>query len=422
MLSKADNELLTRVEGDAAMGRMLQQHHWVPAIRAGKLIADGKPEHVRLFGRDFVAFRATDGRVGFLDEACPHRRASLTLARNEDCALTCIFHGWKIDVEGRLIDTPTQFHHKEKFAASVKVKHYPAREAGGLVWVWVGEGETPPPFPDFEFTRLPAENIVIASTPIACNWVQGLEAALDPVHVGILHSSFIGAGRGYLKLTAASTPKFEVHPKPFGCQVVASRPLEDGTNYVRVTTYVMPYYGFTPPNDPTLADRTVLIAVPVDDTTTRQFFVRYNLDGPPVDNHFAETVEMADPDHYTPFEGGKAEAWGQDRAAMRDGHFSGFPRNIFSEDMIVQISMGPITDRSDENLSESDIGIVHGRRLLLQAARQFIAGEQPVGSGPGIDYRAVRAPTGIVPSGEKWHAVLTTLEDEPSRRQPALVD
>ena len=93
MLSKEDNELLTRIEGDAPMGRMLRQHHWIPAVRAGRLEADGKPLQVRLFGRNYVAFRSTDGRVGFFDEYCPHRRASLLLARNEDNALRCIFHG-----------------------------------------------------------------------------------------------------------------------------------------------------------------------------------------------------------------------------------------------------------------------------------------------------------------------------------------
>ncbi len=262
------------------MGKMMQRHFWFPAARAASLERDGKPMHVRLCGRDFVAFRASDGRVGVLDEACPHRRASLLLARNEDCALTCIFHGWKIGVEGTVRETPTQFKNPEGFARNIKVNHYPAREAGGLVWVYIGEGP-PPPFPEFEFTRLPAENIVVASSLIDCNWVQGLEATVDPVHVGILHTSFLPGSRGYLSLSAVSTPYYELQKKPFGFQVAALRPLGDGTAYVRVTTYVAPFFGFTPPNDPTLADRTILIAVPVDDTHCRQFFVRYNLDGPP---------------------------------------------------------------------------------------------------------------------------------------------
>ena len=79
MLSRADNELLTRIEGDAAMGVMLRENYWVPAVRAGKLERDGKPVLVRLFGKEYVAFRATDGRVGFFDEKCPHRGVSLML-------------------------------------------------------------------------------------------------------------------------------------------------------------------------------------------------------------------------------------------------------------------------------------------------------------------------------------------------------
>ena len=82
MLSREDNELLTRIEGAAPMGRMLRAHWWIPAVPSEKLVADGAPQRVRLFGMNFVAYRATDGRVGFIDEACPHRGASMALARN----------------------------------------------------------------------------------------------------------------------------------------------------------------------------------------------------------------------------------------------------------------------------------------------------------------------------------------------------
>src|ERR1700743_2479014 len=105
MISQQENDLLTLVEGDAPMGQMMRQNHWIPALRAARLEADGPPVRVRLFGEDYVAFRATDGRVGFFDERCPHRGVSLTLARNEHCALRCIFHGMKFDVSGTVLET-----------------------------------------------------------------------------------------------------------------------------------------------------------------------------------------------------------------------------------------------------------------------------------------------------------------------------
>ena len=157
MLNQADNELLTRVGRGTAMGAMLREY-WVPACRSAKLEPDGAPERVRLFGENFVAFRATDGRVGFMQEACPHRCASLALARNEGNGLRCIFHGWKFSVEGKCVDAPTEPRASATaLPKACRSAAYPVHEAGGLVWVYMGETATPPRFPDYEFTALPDE-------------------------------------------------------------------------------------------------------------------------------------------------------------------------------------------------------------------------------------------------------------------------
>src|SRR6185312_15522124 len=86
----------------------------------------GAPKRVRLMGENFVAFRATDGRVGFIDEACPHRSASMALGRNEQGGLRCIFHGWKISPEGKVVDTPCEpADRRAAFAAAQKVRALP---------------------------------------------------------------------------------------------------------------------------------------------------------------------------------------------------------------------------------------------------------------------------------------------------------
>ena len=119
-MKSQDNDLLTQVGPDTPMGQMLRQY-WTPAIRSAALEADGAPVRVRLFGQDFVAFRDTSGRPGFVDEACPHRGVSLALARNEDNGLRCIFHGWKFDTTGKVIDAPAEpAERREKFCADRK--------------------------------------------------------------------------------------------------------------------------------------------------------------------------------------------------------------------------------------------------------------------------------------------------------------
>ena len=144
------NELLTRFGRGAPMGEMLREY-WAPVARSAALEADGAPFRFKLLGQNYVAWRASDGRVIVFDEACPHRGTSLALARNEDNALRCLFHGWKIDASGQVIETPCESpDRRAAFAASIRVRPYPVREAGKLVWVYVGKREAPPRFPHFE--------------------------------------------------------------------------------------------------------------------------------------------------------------------------------------------------------------------------------------------------------------------------------
>ena len=107
MLTHEENELLCRVEGNAPMGQLMRRH-WVPAILSEQLAADGRPIRVQLFGEKLVAFRDSNGKVGLLGESCPHRKASLAFGRNEECGLRCLYHGWKFDTDGNVLDMPSE--------------------------------------------------------------------------------------------------------------------------------------------------------------------------------------------------------------------------------------------------------------------------------------------------------------------------
>ena len=64
-----------------------------------------------------------------------------------------------------------------------------------------------------------------------------------------------------------------------------------------------------------------------------------------------------------------------DRAAQKAGvHYSGI-EGIAMQDASLQESMGPIQDRTRENLCPTDRGIVMTRRMLLQAAEANRAGK-----------------------------------------------
>src|SRR5665213_1774755 len=144
MLTAEENDLLCRVEGKAAMGRLMRQH-WLPACMSEEVAErDGAPVRSRLLGEDLVVFRDSEGRLGVLGEHCPHRRASLAFGRNEDCGLRCLYHGWKFDVEGRVLDMSCEPDNGARIKDGIRHKSYPTREGGGFVWVYMGaEAEAP---------------------------------------------------------------------------------------------------------------------------------------------------------------------------------------------------------------------------------------------------------------------------------------
>jgi phthalate 4,5-dioxygenase len=113
MLKTEENERLTQVGPGTPMGAVMRKY-WMPACLSEELAPGGSPRLVRLVGQRLVAFRSPNGKLGMLDEWCPHRAASLLLARNEDCGLRCLYHGWQVDRDGS--PTPTLRCSKSSFA------------------------------------------------------------------------------------------------------------------------------------------------------------------------------------------------------------------------------------------------------------------------------------------------------------------
>jgi len=138
VVTKEQNERLTRVGSGTPMGDTLRRY-WLPALLSFEIPEpDCPPARVKLLGEDLVAFRDTNGRIGLVQEACAHRRASLWLGRNEECGLRCVYHGWKYDVEGNCVD---QMNEPLQFADKVKITAYPTVEIGDLIWAYMGPKE-----------------------------------------------------------------------------------------------------------------------------------------------------------------------------------------------------------------------------------------------------------------------------------------
>src|SRR5713101_9663794 len=126
MLTREENELLTRVGPETPMGHLMRRY-WVPALRSAELPPGGRVKRVRLLGEDLVAVRARDGKVGLLAEFCSHRGASLYFGRNEEAGLRCVYHGWKFGWDGRCVDMPNE-PPASNFQEKVRHPAYPCAE------------------------------------------------------------------------------------------------------------------------------------------------------------------------------------------------------------------------------------------------------------------------------------------------------
>lgn len=404
-MTSEENDLLTRVEGDAPMGRFLRENFWAPAVLSETLVAGGKPHRVRLIGADYVVFRGHSGRTGCFDEACPHRGASLALGRNEDDALRCIYHGWKFDVDGRCVAMPTQIGDEQAACARIKINRHPTHEAAGIVWVWIGSSEALP-FPEYEFTGLPTNQCVPVRQKLAYNWLQGVEGTMDSAHVTVLHEEWLGQlsqGKPGVGAAARKTaPRYDIDVQPYGFRYAAHRDLDADQTYTRVNVFVMPWFGLICPGDEPAGDRTAIFAVPCDDTSNVHWMVRYNPSRPVTSYYFTRHSNPADWPPLPP--GGADDNWGQDRELMKRGGLTGFT-NVTTEDFAVGLSQGVIADRTKEKLNTGDLAIVRLRQQLLAAARAIHTGN----SSGGIDHaaaghRRARAFSDVLPAQADWRA------------------
>jgi hypothetical protein len=71
MLSREENELLTRVHADRPMGRLFRRY-WIPALLSEEIPEpDCPPVRVRLLGEDLIAFRDSQARIGLWANTAP---------------------------------------------------------------------------------------------------------------------------------------------------------------------------------------------------------------------------------------------------------------------------------------------------------------------------------------------------------------
>ena len=401
MLSQAENELLTRTGAGTPAGEYFRRY-WLPALLASEVPApDCPPVRIRLLGEDLIAFRDTQGRVGLVDEFCPHRRASLFWGRNEECGLRCVYHGWKFDVTGLCVDMPNE-PPEYGFENKIRISAYPAREYGGLIWAYLGPPGRLPELPKLEWARVPDSHRYISKRFQETNYLQAIEGGIDSSHSNFLHASvdafrvtdeYVARVKSSSNLRARyhlmdKSPRFTVKKTDYGLVIAVRRNAGDDSYYWRMTQFLLPSHTMIP------YQKGLSIHghswVPRDDETCWVWTVSWNPDEP-LSQEEREAIgketfvhAKAEPVTFRPLRN-KSNNYLIDRELQRGTSMTGL-HGFATQDQAIQESMGPVVDRTRERLGTSDTAIIAARRLLLDEIRALEQGQEPRAAQRGEVY------------------------------------
>jgi phenylpropionate dioxygenase-like ring-hydroxylating dioxygenase large terminal subunit len=413
MLSQQETDLLCQVGPGTPMGEVFRRF-WIPVVLSEEVPdPDSDPIAIRILGEDLLAFRATSGKVGLTSAYCAHRHAHLFWGRNEQEGIRCTYHGWKYDPSGQCVDMPNE-PGDLSFKDKIKLRAYPTQEAGGCIWAYMGPPEKQPEMHQLEWTRVPAENVLVTKRLQENNWAQAVEGGIDSSHISYLHNTDMHRVNNS---TADKSPQMTVSPRDFGFIEAARRNTPEGKHYWRIRPFLVPSSIIIPGGDQPGRNLSGHVWVPIDDDHVWTYTITWNAERPlkteevdgllagtgihcPVDKE-VRRWDLKTSKGYKPIRNIDNE-YLIDRPLQRERSFTGI-NGISEQDCSIQESMGRISPRWEEHLGTADRGIIEFRRILLQLARDMRDGREPPHASRPEAYR-VRSTAFVVEPEADWES------------------
>jgi nitrite reductase/ring-hydroxylating ferredoxin subunit len=340
------------------------------------------PLAIRIFGEDLVAFRDRSGRIGVLHRHCCHRGASLEYGVIQERGIRCCYHGMQFDVDGTLLDVPTEPDRGARLKKTVAQGAYPAIERDGLVFSYLGPADTVPPFCEWDaFEKYDDVRLVPFLNTYPCNWLQVTENIADQLHTATLHQpgKVLYGGQPPAALNVepftvaafSTLPIMDYVPVRGGTAMafIAGRRMTQGTVWWRINECALPNmthhaYIFEDGRERRLFHRVHLTRwhVPVDDTKTIIFGWRM----------FGNSID--------PYSKGREDRVGIEDMDFLDGQVGNRPYHEAQRlpgDWEAIVSQRPIAVHALEHPISSDAGVYLYRKLLRDAVRQTNPGAHP---------------------------------------------
>ncbi|MDB5699524.1 MAG: rieske 2Fe-2S iron-sulfur domain protein [Alphaproteobacteria bacterium] len=365
MLSRQQNELLTRV-GPGTPGGDLMRRYWHP-IYPEVLLRTKPVRKVRILGEDLTLYRDGSGKLGLIAERCPHRMTSLDLGIPEPEGLRCCYHGWLFDAKGNCLEMPLE-PADTRMKKNIKIKAYAVQEMGGLIWAYLGP-DPAPLLPRWHLFVRPGGFRQIVAHRLPCNWLQVMENRGDLGHAVFTHGRLFQhvldqQGRLTDDTSARYNAAMDDHARDraegrhtmyrpiynrFGFtkgRLSEGEPDDSRAWTVGINPVIFPYMLASGPGDGGIR-RHYQIGVPIDDTTTW---------------HFQYFCYVFPPELGVP----EQDAVPYAEVPLKDDDGEYILDYVLAQDMVAWTGQGPIADRTQEHLGQSDACVVAYRKMLRE--------------------------------------------------------
>ncbi len=356
------DEELARIGPNTQAGEYMRRF-WHPVYIAENL--GELPVSIRILGEELVLFRCGNGnKIGLVHKYCAHRRASLEYGRCEERGIRCCYHGWLFAPDGTILETPAENSRTADLVRERKrLGAYPVIEYRGLVFAYMGPPDKRPEFPIYDSFIYDGMTSATYKAVYACNWIQVLDAILDPTHTTYLHSR-------------NSHPQFSEGMKVDGVlkfyernqnHFLGSSTRRVGDNaWIRVNELILP--NFTQAGSAFGADGTqqryfgrscfTRWVVPINDENTIIYA-------------WANFGDRWDPHEYNTKAGHEMIEQGEVLERPPE------ERKRYPGDSEAVEGMGPISTHKGENLMPTDRGISLYRRRVRKQVRDLVEGVEP---------------------------------------------
>jgi 5,5'-dehydrodivanillate O-demethylase len=367
MLTREENQLLTRVDAESPGGQLLRRY-WQPVAIATELTDEKPIMKVRVLGEDLVVYRDKKGSYGLVGEHCPHRMASLAYGRVDEEGIRCPYHGWKFSAAGRCLEQPAE-PKGSNYKNEIKHTAYPVQRLGGLLFAYLG------PLPSPALPRwdvLAWENgrrWIQKQSLLNCNWLQAMENSVDPSHLYWLHGASAHLGK-----LGEYDEKHEFITFEFGIMKRRTTGVSAGAQsevdqHPLLFPNILRHVLKTKNQKEGKVRHNLQFRLPVDDTHTQVFVCFFE----------PSETERTSPDAEVPFE----------HLAVRNEEGKYRLDQVLVQDAMAWETQGAVMDRSREHLGTGDKGVVILRKLLREQIDIMRRGGTPLGCIPKDQERPI---------------------------------